>query len=110
MTDSPPRRYTKSSRSGGSGGNCVEWAFAGVRVHIRDSKDPDGPQLVVTAAEWASLTAAAATGCPHPWIRHHPGGTDLVAAGCRLRFTPAEWVAFADAARAGECARVPAPV
>lgn len=109
MTDSPPRRYTKSSRSGGSGGNCVEWSFTDARVYIRDSKDPHGPELVASHAEWARLTAAAAVGCHHPWISHHPGGTDLATAGRQLRFTHTEWAAFAAAARAGECARVPAP-
>ncbi|MFR0352202.1 DUF397 domain-containing protein [Streptomyces sediminimaris] len=46
--------WRKSSYSNGSGGDCVEVA-AGVPglVPVRDSKVPDGPALLVTAAAWA---------------------------------------------------------
>ena len=55
--------WRKSSYSGNSGGNCVEVArnLPGV-VAVRDSKDPDGPALVVTAAAWRSFLARARTG------------------------------------------------
>jgi hypothetical protein len=45
--------WRKSSYSGTSG-NCVQVAtnLPGV-VAVRDSKDPDGPKLVVSAEEWA---------------------------------------------------------
>ncbi|MER7129590.1 DUF397 domain-containing protein [Streptosporangium saharense] len=48
--------WKKSSRSGNSGGNCVEVAsnFPGV-VAVRDSKDPDGPALVFSADGWQSF-------------------------------------------------------
>ncbi len=109
MTDSQPRRrYTKSTRSGGSGGNCVEWAFEGERVYIRDSKNPDGPELVATHAEWARFTTAAAAGRAHPWIRRWPTGVHVAKDGRHLRFTPAEWGAFVAGVRAGECQPVPA--
>ncbi|MER6815432.1 DUF397 domain-containing protein [Spirillospora sp. NPDC000708] len=50
--------WRKSSRSGGTGGECVEVAdLAGV-VAVRDSKDPDGPKLVVRRDEFATLMAA----------------------------------------------------
>ncbi|TDD33989.1 DUF397 domain-containing protein [Actinomadura sp. KC06] len=39
--------WRKSSRSGSSGGQCVEVASMGSKVAVRDSKDPDGPVLVV---------------------------------------------------------------
>jgi hypothetical protein len=48
--------WRKSSYSGGNGGQCVEVARnlpAGVAV--RDSKDPDGPRIVVTRAAWAAF-------------------------------------------------------
>ncbi|TDC62410.1 DUF397 domain-containing protein [Actinomadura sp. GC306] len=42
--------WRKSSRSGSSGGSCVELAQVKDRVAIRDSKDPHGPVLVVSRA------------------------------------------------------------
>ena len=42
--------WRKSSRS--SSGNCVEVAALPKQVLIRDSKDPDGPRLAVTPAQW----------------------------------------------------------
>jgi hypothetical protein len=52
--------WRKSSYSGGNGGQCVEVARnmpAGVAV--RDSKDPDGPRIVVTRAAWAAFVDRA---------------------------------------------------
>ncbi|WP_149259738.1 DUF397 domain-containing protein [Actinomadura sp. K4S16] len=43
----PELTWRKSSRSGSSGGSCVELAGMKGRVAIRDSKDPDGPMLFV---------------------------------------------------------------
>jgi Domain of unknown function (DUF397) len=45
--------WRKSSFSSGSGGNCVEVAKLpdDGRV-LRNSKDPDGPAVSYTAAEW----------------------------------------------------------
>ncbi|MFF4985565.1 DUF397 domain-containing protein [Streptosporangium saharense] len=50
-------RWIKSSLSGDNGGNCVEVAeLKGVGhaelVAVRDSKDPEGPKLFFTPAEW----------------------------------------------------------
>ncbi|MFF4985566.1 DUF397 domain-containing protein [Streptosporangium saharense] len=52
-------QWRKSSLSGNNGGNCVEVAelkgVAEVRadvVAVRDSKDPEGPKLFFTPAEW----------------------------------------------------------
>ncbi|MEU8123672.1 DUF397 domain-containing protein [Spirillospora sp. NPDC049024] len=42
--------WRKSSRSGSSGGSCVELAGTKGRVAIRDSKEPEGPVLVVPRA------------------------------------------------------------
>ena len=49
--------WRKSTRSGDNGGDCVEVArnLSGV-VAIRDSKDPDGPALIVSKDEWAAFT------------------------------------------------------
>ncbi|KKZ74754.1 DUF397 domain-containing protein [Streptomyces showdoensis] len=51
--------WRKSSYSGGEGGNCVEVAAHPTAVHIRDSKDPHGPQLAVTPASWAAFVVVA---------------------------------------------------
>ncbi|WP_326550170.1 DUF397 domain-containing protein [Micromonospora sp. NBC_01813] len=105
MTNSrPPRPYTKSSRSGGSGGNCVEWAFQPDGVYLRDSKNPTGPELLVTYPEWSSFVAAAAAGDDHQLIERCPSrSVNLHHDGRMLRFTSSEWTAFVEAARTGEC-------
>ena len=48
--------WVKSSYSGGTSANCVEIAAlpAGGRA-VRDSKDPAGPVLVLTADQWSTL-------------------------------------------------------
>ncbi len=50
--------WRKSSYSGTNGGNCVEIArnLPGV-VAVRDSKDPGGPALAFTPADWEAFTA-----------------------------------------------------
>jgi hypothetical protein len=41
--------WRKSSRSGsGSGNNCVEVAFAGPAVAVRDSKDTRSPEVILS--------------------------------------------------------------
>ena len=54
--------WRKSTRSGSSG-NCVEVAdnLPGV-VAVRDSKDPGGPALVFTPAEWEAFVGGAKDG------------------------------------------------
>ncbi|MEV6673539.1 DUF397 domain-containing protein [Streptomyces sp. NPDC051162] len=51
----------KSSYSGGTGGDCVEWApgFApsGI-VPIRDSKTPQNPVLMLPSNAWSSFVSA----------------------------------------------------
>jgi hypothetical protein len=39
-------------------GNCVEAASLHSAVAIRDSKNPDGPKLVITPADWRCFTAS----------------------------------------------------
>lgn len=52
-SDLPRVSWRKSSRSNhGVEGNCVETATLGDRVAMRDSKDPTGPVLAFTRAEW----------------------------------------------------------
>ncbi|MGW0189690.1 DUF397 domain-containing protein [Streptomyces sp. NPDC003362] len=49
--------WFKSTYSDDEGGDCVEVAF-GPRVHIRDSKNPAGPDLRVPAPAWAAFISA----------------------------------------------------
>jgi hypothetical protein len=108
VTGSRSRHYIKSSRSGGSGGNCVEWAHTPAGVYIRDSKNPAGPELFATYTEWSGLLAKALTGAGHPWITQDPAGVSIRQGGCQLRFSLDEWSAFVQAIRAGECKPVAA--
>ncbi|MEU6807516.1 DUF397 domain-containing protein [Streptomyces sp. NPDC046831] len=52
--------WRKSSYSMGNGGNCVEVAHAGDRVHVRDSKQSGGPCLTFAPGPWRAALAAAA--------------------------------------------------
>lgn len=48
-------KWFRSSHSTDDGPACVEVAAAPDTVHIRDSKDPDGPRLTVTPTAWADF-------------------------------------------------------
>lgn len=74
--------WRKSSRSGPTGGNCVEMAALpgsvlklpgsvlkralneapGEAIAVRDSWQPDGPALIFTAATWQAFTGGLAAG------------------------------------------------
>jgi hypothetical protein len=51
--------WRKSSYSSEQGGACIEIAAHPAAVHVRDSKDPEGPALSFEPAEWAAFTAFA---------------------------------------------------
>ncbi|MGW5349502.1 DUF397 domain-containing protein [Streptomyces sp. NPDC004031] len=53
--------YRKSSYSGANN-ECVEIATLDQWVGVRDSKDPDGPKLCFTAANFAIFLADLRTG------------------------------------------------
>jgi hypothetical protein len=53
-------KWRKSSRSGSNGGDCVELAGVGGVVGVRDSKDPNGPVLLVSPAALRAAVRAAA--------------------------------------------------
>nr|WP_245547028.1 DUF397 domain-containing protein [Nocardia brevicatena] len=66
MTDDPSMaRWFKSSYSE-SNGQCVEVAhFADGMVGVRDSKNPTGPALIFTPAEWDAFLAVTTTKSHH---------------------------------------------
>lgn len=49
-TDRSATEWRKSSHSTGQGGDCVELAAITPTIAIRDSKDPNGPHLIVSTA------------------------------------------------------------
>lgn len=51
--------WRKSSHSDGEGGDCVEVADSPGIVHVRDSKDTDGPVLCFSADTWAAFVKSA---------------------------------------------------
>ncbi|NUK12831.1 DUF397 domain-containing protein [Streptomyces lunaelactis] len=51
--------WHKSSYSSSSGGDCVEVATCPQAIHVRDSKNPDGPQLAVTPDTWSTFVTYA---------------------------------------------------
>ncbi|MFJ3900313.1 DUF397 domain-containing protein [Streptomyces sp. NPDC090025] len=53
--------WRKSSYSSSEGGNCVEVAAHPTTIHVRDSKNPGGPQLALAPAAWAAFVGGAAT-------------------------------------------------
>ena len=56
------KRWRKSSRSSDTGGQCVEVADLAVAVAVRDSKDPDGPNIVLEANAWRSIACRIKNG------------------------------------------------
>ncbi|MFE6978995.1 DUF397 domain-containing protein [Streptomyces sp. NPDC057682] len=48
--------WRKSSHSGSDGGECVEVAAHPAAIHVRDSKNPEGPSLSLAPAAWAAFT------------------------------------------------------
>ncbi|WP_432248647.1 DUF397 domain-containing protein [Streptomyces sanyensis] len=53
--------FTSSYSSGPEGDSCVEVADGRGAVHVRDSKDLDGPRLALTRSAWAGFVAYAAS-------------------------------------------------
>ncbi|WP_242908231.1 DUF397 domain-containing protein [Actinomadura terrae] len=52
------RKASRSTGNGGNCGNCVEVADAPGHVAVRDSKDPGGPHIVLTRADFQHLAAS----------------------------------------------------
>jgi hypothetical protein len=54
--------WRKSTASGPNCDNCVEVAFVGDAIAVRDSKNPQGPALIFTQAEWDAFVGGAKDG------------------------------------------------
>lgn len=52
--------FKSSYSSSGDGNDCVEVAVASDAVHVRDSKDIQGPRLAVAPTAWAGFVPYAA--------------------------------------------------
>lgn len=61
MTDFTDATWRKSVRSQNNGA-CVEVTRVGDVIGVRDSKDPDGPVLTYTLAEFSAFLDGAAKG------------------------------------------------
>ncbi|MFD0856781.1 DUF397 domain-containing protein [Actinomadura adrarensis] len=58
MADIPSTKWRKSSCSGSGSNSCIEVASEGHSILVRDSKDPDGPRLLISRAEFQLFTKA----------------------------------------------------
>ncbi|MGW5447486.1 DUF397 domain-containing protein [Streptomyces asiaticus] len=58
--------WVRSSYSDANGGQCVEFSRTFAQTHdtipVRDSKNPDGPTLIVSAAGWSSFISTLIRG------------------------------------------------
>ncbi|MDQ0951933.1 fibronectin type 3 domain-containing protein [Streptomyces phaeochromogenes] len=54
--------WFKSSYSSSSNGeDCVEIAATPATIHVRDSKNAEGPQVTLSLAAWSSFVAPLST-------------------------------------------------
>jgi hypothetical protein len=61
--DASELAWFKSSYSSGNDGNsCVELAITPGAVHVRDSKNVEGPGLVLTSGAWEHFVTYASEG------------------------------------------------
>ncbi|MEU6850632.1 DUF397 domain-containing protein [Actinacidiphila alni] len=56
------RAQWRKATASQANGDCVEVADLGTAVGLRDSKDPQGPVLTFTAAEWDAFLNGAKDG------------------------------------------------
>jgi uncharacterized protein DUF397 len=62
MPDPDPASATWLRSTRCTNGDCVEVAFLGGEVAIRDSKDKSGPVLLFSEAEWEAFVDSARRG------------------------------------------------
>lgn len=61
--------WRKSSFSNGSGGECIGVGDAGNAIAVRDSKEPDGPSLLLSPGAWTHFAGRVRSGLLSP--AHH---------------------------------------
>ncbi|GAA3736956.1 hypothetical protein HDA32_005503 [Spinactinospora alkalitolerans] len=54
--------WARSSYSGATSSNCVEWASLPSSVALRDSKNPEAGHLSLAAPEWSAFLTAVKRG------------------------------------------------
>lgn len=57
--------WRRSSHSDNEGGQCVEVATSADAVHVRDSKQSDGPRFHTSPATWSAFLTYATTSPTH---------------------------------------------
>ncbi|WP_217179426.1 DUF397 domain-containing protein [Streptomyces sp. AC495_CC817] len=62
MSTTTELAWFKSTYSGGDGDDCVEVAAAPSAVHVRDSKNVTGPQLILSPGAWGDFIPYASRG------------------------------------------------
>ncbi|MFE5403549.1 DUF397 domain-containing protein [Streptomyces sp. NPDC056580] len=60
--DQEPAWFKSSYSDGPDGDSCVEIAIAPRTVHVRDSKDAQGPRLAFAPAAWSRFVPYAVEG------------------------------------------------
>ncbi|OLZ62051.1 DUF397 domain-containing protein [Streptomyces sp. IMTB 2501] len=55
MSTAELRWFKSSYSSSNEPGDCIEVAVAPTTIHIRDSKNTEGPRLAVTPTAWISF-------------------------------------------------------
>jgi hypothetical protein len=56
------QEWKKSTKSGPTGGQCVEVRQHGDAIEVRDSKNPQGQVLAFTRDEWVAFIDGARSG------------------------------------------------
>jgi hypothetical protein len=62
LSDQSRIAWRKSSHSSTNGGNCVEVAAISHEIAVRDSKNPNGPRLVISHAAFRRFASAIQNG------------------------------------------------
>ncbi|MEU3246402.1 MULTISPECIES: DUF397 domain-containing protein [unclassified Streptomyces] len=53
--------WFKSTYSSGGSGDCLEVAATARTIHVRDSKNPQGPCLTLSSVTWSEFVTYAVT-------------------------------------------------
>ena len=96
--------WLKSTRSD-SWNSCVEVGVVDGQVQVRNSTDPDGPVLTLTAAYWSWVIGRVAVGAQVATITRDDTGIhwrNALDGWVVVDFSEMEWAAFVAGVVAGE--------